>query len=167
MGYASHSETWSTAAIAPNAAAHVADVEVDPETGAVKLLNYTVFQDVGFCLNPDQVAGQLQGGATQGIGWALSEGYLFDDSGAVCNANLLDYRLPSAVDVPRIGAEMVEVPSADHPYGIRAVGQVPIVPPAAAIANAISRATGIRPDALPMTPERLYLAMSKSGFTSL
>ena len=91
----------------------------------------------------------------------------FDDRGAVCNANLLDYRLPSAVDVPRIGAEMVEVPSADHPYGIRAVGQVPIVPPAAAIANAISRATGIRPDELPMTPERLYLAMSKSGFTSL
>jgi CO/xanthine dehydrogenase Mo-binding subunit len=167
MGYASNSETWSTAAIAPNAAAHVADVEVDPETGAVKLLNYTAFQDVGFCLNPDQVAGQLQGGATQGIGWALSEGYLFDDRGAVCNANLLDYRLPSAVDVPRIGAEMVEVPSADHPYGIRAVGQVPIVPPAAAIANAISRATGIRPDELPMTPERLYLAMSKSGFTSL
>ncbi len=159
MGYASNSETWSTAAIAPNAAAHVADVEVDPETGEVKLLHYTAFQDVGFCINPDQVAGQLQGGATQGIGWALSEGYLFDDTGAVRNANLLDYRLPSAVDVPQIGAEMVEVPSSDHPYGVRAVGQAPIVPPAAALANAISRATGIRPDELPMTPERLYLAM--------
>ncbi len=159
MGYASNSETWSTAAIAPNAAAHVVDVEVDPETGEVKLLNYTTFQDVGFCLNPDQVAGQLQGGATQGIGWALSEGYLFDDNGAVRNANLLDYRLPSAADLPPIGAEMVEVPSKDHPYGVRAVGQVPIVPPAAAIANAISQAVGIRPDELPMTPESLYLAI--------
>jgi CO/xanthine dehydrogenase Mo-binding subunit len=161
MGYGSSRETWSTVAIATNAAAHVADVEVDPDTGAVKLLHYTAFQDVGYCINPDQVAGQLQGGATQGIGWALSEGYLFDDNGAVRNANLLDYRLPSAVDVPPIGAEIVEVPSADHPYGIRAVGQVPIVPPAAAIANAISRATGIRLDALPMTPERLYFAMQQ------
>ena len=166
MGYASNSETWSAAAIAPNAAAHVADVEVDPETGEVIVLNYTTFQDVGFCINPDQVAGQLQGGATQGIGWALSEGYVFDDSGVVRNANLLDYRLPSAADVPLIGAEIVEMPSADHPYGIRAVGQAPIVPPAATLANAISRAVGIRPDELPMTPERLYAAMSKSGFTS-
>ena len=166
IGYASNSETWSTAAIAPNAAAHVADVEVDPETGEVTILNYTTFQDVGFSINPDQVAGQLQGGATQGIGWALSEGYVFDDNGVVRNANLLDYRLPSAVDVPLIGAEMVEMPSADHPYGVRAVGQAPIVPPAAALGNAISRAAGIRPDELPMTPERLYLAMSKSDFTS-
>ena len=166
MGYASNSETWSTAAIAPNAAAHVADVEIDPETGEVTILNYTTFQDVGFSINPDQVAGQLQGGATQGIGWALSEGYVFDDSGVVRNANLLDYRLPSAVDVPLIGAEMVEMPSADHPYGVRAVGQAPIVPPAAALGNAISRAAGIRPDELPMTPERLHVAMSKSDFTS-
>ncbi|PON15856.1 oxidoreductase [Candidatus Entotheonella serta] len=165
MGYASNSETWSTAAIAPNAAAHVADVEVDPETGEVTLLNYTAFQDVGFCINPDQVAGQLQGGATQGTGWALSEGYLFDDSGAVRNANLLDYRLPSAVDVPMIGAEIVEVPSADHPYGIRAVGQAPIVPPAAAVANAISRAAGIRPDELPMTPECLSNLIIQQGET--
>lgn len=159
MGYASNSETWSKAAIAPNAAAHVADVEVDPETGEVKLLNYTTFQDVGFCINPDQVAGQLQGGATQGIGWALSEGYLFDEIGAVRNANLLDYRLPSAADLPPIGAEMIEAPSKDHPYGVRAVGQAPIVPPAAAIGNAISQATGVRPDELPMTPERLFFAM--------
>ncbi len=159
MGYASNSETWSTAAIAPNAAAHVADVEVDPETGEITLLNYTTFQDVGCCINPDQVAGQLQGGATQGIGWALSEGYLFDDNGTVRNANLLDYRLPSAADLPHIGAEMIEAPSKDHPYGVRAVGQAPIVPPAATIANAVSRAIGIRPDELPMTPERLYLAI--------
>jgi CO/xanthine dehydrogenase Mo-binding subunit len=101
----------------------------------------------------------MQGGATQGIGWGLSETYLVDEKGAVRNANLLDYRLPSALDVPYITANVVEVPSSDHPYGIRAVGQVPIVPPAAALANAIYRATGVRLYELPMTGERLYRAM--------
>jgi CO/xanthine dehydrogenase Mo-binding subunit len=159
MGYGSASETFSSVALAPNAAVHVADVEVDRETGQVKILRYTTFQDVGLCVNPDQVEGQMQGGATQGIGWALAETYLFDASGAVQNANLLDYRLPSSLDVPYIAANVVEVPSGDHPYGIRAVGQVPIVPPAAALANAVYRAIGVRLQELPMTSERLYLAM--------
>ena len=159
MGYGSASETFSLVALAPNAAAHVADVEVDRETGQVKILRYTTFQDVGVCVNPDQVEGQMQGGATQGIGWGLAETCVFDDSGAVRNANLLDYRLPSALDVPYIAAHVVEIPSADHPYGIRAVGQVPIVPPAAALGNAIYRATGLRLYELPMTSERLYLAI--------
>ncbi|HSF32326.1 MAG TPA: xanthine dehydrogenase family protein molybdopterin-binding subunit [Candidatus Tectomicrobia bacterium] len=162
MSFASASETFSSVALAPNAAAHVVDVEVDRDTGQVKILRYTTFQDVGLCVNPDQVEGQMQGGATQGIGWALSETYLVDEKGAVRNANLLDYRLPSPLDVPYIAANVVEVPSSDHPYGIRAVGQVPIVPPAAALANAIYRATGVRLRELPMTAERLYLAM-KSG----
>jgi len=161
MGRGSASETFSTVALAPNAAAHVVDVEVDRDTGQVKILRYTAFQDVGLCVNPDQVEGQMQGGATQGIGWGLAETYLFDASGAVRNANLLDYRLPSALDVPYIVAHVVEVPSSDHPYGIRAVGQVPIVPPAAALANAIYRATGVRLQELPMTPERLYFAMKE------
>jgi xanthine dehydrogenase molybdenum-binding subunit len=129
----------------------------------VKILRYTTFQDVGLCVNPDQVEGQMQGGATQGIGWGLSETYLVDEKGAVRNANLLDYRLPSALDVPYITANVVEVPSSDHPYGIRAVGQVPIVPPAAALANAIYRATGVRLYELPMTGERLYRAMQSAG----
>ncbi len=159
MSFASASETFSSVALAPNAAAHVVDVEVDRDTGQVKILRYTTFQDVGLCVNPDQVEGQMQGGATQGIGWALSETYLVDDKGAVRNANLLDYRLPSTLDVPYIAANVVEVPSSDHPYGIRAVGQVPIVPPAAALANAIYRATDVRLRELPMTVERLYLAM--------
>jgi CO/xanthine dehydrogenase Mo-binding subunit len=102
----------------------------------------------------------MQGGATQGIGWALSEEYAFDDMGVLRNANLLDYRMPTSVDVPDIGANILEVPSGDHPYGIRAVGQVPIVPPAAAIANAIYGATGVRMRQLPMTPERLYWALT-------
>jgi CO/xanthine dehydrogenase Mo-binding subunit len=164
MGYGSASETFSTVAIAPNAAAHVVDVEVDKETGQVKVLRYTAFQDVGLCINPDQVEGQMQGGATQGIGWALSEICAFDNMGMLRNAHLLDYRLPTSLDVPGIEANIVEVPSPDHPYGLRAVGQVPIVPPAAAIANAIYRATGVRMRELPITPERLYRAL-QSGNT--
>jgi CO/xanthine dehydrogenase Mo-binding subunit len=162
MGYGSNSETFSTVAIAPNAAAHVVDVEVDRGTGQVTLLRYTAFQDVGLCVNPDQVEGQMQGGATQGVGWALSELCAFDNTGVLRSANLLDYRLPTSLDVPGIAAQVVEIPSADHPYGIRAVGQVPIVPPAAAIANAIARATGIRLRELPMTPERLYWAVKQA-----
>jgi CO/xanthine dehydrogenase Mo-binding subunit len=165
MGYGSNSETFSTVAIAPNAAVHVADVEVDRDTGAVKILRYTTFQDVGLCINPDQVEGQMQGGATQGLGWALSEGYAFDGQGALQNANLLDYRIPTSMDVPHIAANVVEVPSDDHPYGIRAVGQVPIVPPAATIANAIARATGVRLRELPMTPERLHRALKQAQGT--
>jgi CO/xanthine dehydrogenase Mo-binding subunit len=163
LGYGSASETFSAVAIAPNAAVHVVDVEVDRDTGQVKILRYNTFQDVGRCINPDQVEGQMQGGATQGIGWALSERYAFDDTGAVQNARLLDYRLPSSLDVPYIATHVIEVPSSDHPYGIRAVGQVPIVPPAAALANAIYRATGVRMRELPMTPERLYWAMKYDG----
>lgn len=159
MGYGSASETFSTVAIAPNAAVHVADVEVDRDTGDVKILRYTTFQDVGLCINPDQVEGQMQGGATQGIGWALSEVCAFDDHGVLQNAHLLDYRIPTSLDVPRIEAHVVEEPSSDHPYGIRAVGQVPIVPPAAALANAIYRAVGVRLQELPMTPESLHRAL--------
>ncbi len=163
LGYGSASETFSSVALAPNAAAHVVDVEVDRDTGQVKILRYTTFQDVGLCVNPDQVEGQMQGGATQGIGWGLSEAYIVDDTGAMRNANLLDYRLPSSLDVPYIATNVVEVPSSDHPYGIRAVGQVPIVPPAAALANAIYRATGVRLWELPMTSERLYRAMKQAS----
>jgi CO/xanthine dehydrogenase Mo-binding subunit len=165
MGYGSASETFDTVAIAPNAAVHIADVEVDPGTGQVTLLHYTTFQDVGLCVNPDQVEGQMQGGATQGIGWALSETYSYNELGVLQNANLLDYRLPTSVDVPSIGANVIEMPSDDHPYGIRAVGQVPIVPPAAAIANAIASATGIRMRELPMTPERVFDALQQSTAT--
>jgi CO/xanthine dehydrogenase Mo-binding subunit len=165
MGYGSNSETFSTVALAPNAAAHVVDLEVDPDTGQVQILRYTTFQDVGLCVNPAQVEGQMQGGATQGIGWALSEICAFDERGVLQHAHLLDYRLPTSLDVPSIETNVVENPSPDHPYGIRAVGQVPIVPPAAALANAIYRATGVRLRELPMTPERLYRAM-RAGYVA-
>jgi len=155
-GSASVSESFSSVAIAPNAALHVADVEVDSETGKVDILRYTTFQDAGMAVNPIQVEGQMQGGATQGIGWALSEGYEYDEAGSMENATLLDYRLPTAVDVPLIATEILEIPSADHPLGIRAVGQVPIVPPAAALANAIHDAVGVRMSELPMNPQRVF-----------
>jgi CO/xanthine dehydrogenase Mo-binding subunit len=162
MAYGSNSETFTTVALAPNAAAHVVDLEVDPDTGQVQILRYTTFQDVGLCVNPAQVEGQMQGGATQGIGWALSEVCAFDERGVLQQAHLLDYRIPTSLDVPNIDTNVIENPSPDHPYGIRAVGQVPIVPPAAAVANAIYRATGVRLQELPMTPERLYRAMRQA-----
>jgi CO/xanthine dehydrogenase Mo-binding subunit len=143
---------------APAYAAHVADVEVDPDTGKVKILRYTCFQDVGRAINPAQVEGQLQGGAVQGIGWALNEEYVFD-KGILRNANLLDYRCPVALDLPMIDTVLIEVPASDGPYGIRGTGEVPIVPPGAALANAIYRAVGVRLDELPMTPERIFWAM--------
>jgi CO/xanthine dehydrogenase Mo-binding subunit len=156
------SEIPDGAAIAPNATAHVVDVEVDPETGKVDLLRYTTFQDAGLAVNPAQVEGQMQGGATQGIGWALSEGYDYDEDGRLQNSTLLDYRLPTSMDVPFIDTEIIEIPSEAHPLGIRAVGQAPIVPPAGAIANAIYNAVGVRMRQLPMKPETVYLAIRDS-----
>lgn len=144
-------------------AAHIADVEVDSETGKVKVLRYTAFQDVGKALNPTQVEGQMQGGAFQGIGWALTESYCYVD-GKLTNPNLLDYRIPTALDLPMIDTEIIEVPISDDAYGARGVGEVPIVPPAAAIANAIYWAVGVRMRNLPMTPEAVFWAIQeKSG----
>ena len=138
---------------------HIADVEVDPETGKVTLLRYTVVQDVGKAINPVQVEGQLQGGATQGIGWALFEGYDYNDQGQMRNANLLDYKLPTALDLPPIDTVLVEVPYPGHPFGARGVGEVPIMPPPAAIAEAIYHAVGARVTTLPMTPAHILEAL--------
>jgi CO/xanthine dehydrogenase Mo-binding subunit len=147
--------------MAPATAGHVADVEVDPDTGKVKLLRYTSFQDVGFALNPAMVEGQMQGGATQGIGWALSEEFIYDSSGAMKNATFLDYRMPTALDVPPLDCEIIEVPASEAagPYGIRGAGEMGIVIPPAAISNAITRGTGVRLTELPMTPERVFWAL--------
>lgn len=141
-------------------AGHVVDVEVDIETGKVSILRYTTFQDVGKAINPVQVEGQMQGGAVQGIGWALTEYYHYKD-GVLKNPTLLDYRIPTSLDIPMIDTEIIEVPASDGPYGVRGVGEVPIVPPAAALANAIYRATGTRMYSLPMTPEEVFKATRK------
>ena len=140
---------------------HLVDVEVDPETAKVTILRYTAIQDAGCAIHPSYVEGQMQGGAVQGIGWALNEEYLFDEQGRMQNANFLDYRMPTALDVPMIETIIVEVPNPAHPYGVRGVGETPIVAPPAAIANAIYRATGVRMGELPMSPPRLWAAMAK------
>ncbi len=138
-------------------AAHVADVLIDPETGKVTILRYTAFHDVGKAINPALVEGQMQGGAAQGIGWALTEYYDYDKA-RLRNPTLLDYCMPTALDLPMLDTEIVEVPAPDGPYGARGVGEVPIVPPGRALANAIYRATGQRMYSLPMTPEEIFQA---------
>jgi CO/xanthine dehydrogenase Mo-binding subunit len=134
---------------------HIVDVEVDPETGKVEILRYTAVQDAGTAIHPSYVEGQMQGGAVQGIGWALNEEYYYNEPGQMLNASFLDYRMPTTLDVPMIDTIIVEVPNPGHPYGVRGVGEVPIVPPLAAIANAVYRATGVRQTKLPMSPRRI------------
>lgn len=134
---------------------HIVDVEVDPDTGKVQVLRYTAAQDVGTAIHPAYVEGQIQGGVVQGIGWALNEEYVYDESGRMLNASFLDYRMPTSLDVPNIDTILVEVPNPGHPYGVRGVGEVPIVPPLAAMANAIADATGHRFTSLPISPRRV------------
>jgi CO/xanthine dehydrogenase Mo-binding subunit len=143
----------------PTFATHIVDVEVDPETGKVQILRYTAVQDAGTAVHPSYVEGQIQGGAVQGIGWALNEEYVYDEAGRLLNASFLDYRIPTCADVPLIEAVIVEVPSPKHPYGVRGVGEVSIVPPPAAIANAIFQAVGVRMNVLPMSPARVLEAL--------
>ncbi len=145
----------------PAFATHIVDVEVDAETGKVTILRYTAVQDVGHAIHPSYVEGQIQGGVAQGVGWALNEEYFYDKDGHLLNGSLLDYRMPTALDLPMIDAVMVEVPNTIHPFGVRGVGEVPIVPPAAALANAIYNATGLRMSELPMNPGRVALSIAK------
>ncbi|HEY8744868.1 MAG TPA: xanthine dehydrogenase family protein molybdopterin-binding subunit, partial [Chloroflexota bacterium] len=142
-------------------ATHVVDVEVDPDTGKVQILRYTAVQDAGTAIHPSYVEGQMHGGAAQGIGWALNETYDYDVNGRMRNASLLDYRQPTTLDVPMVEAVIVEVPNPGHPYGVRGVGEVAIVPPLAAIANAIYRATNQRLRELPMSPAVVLRATGK------
>jgi xanthine dehydrogenase molybdenum-binding subunit len=140
---------------------HLVDVEVDPDTGKVTILRYTAVQDAGKAIHPSYVEGQMQGGSVQGIGWALNEEYFYDDRGAMRNASYLDYRMPTALDLPMIETIIVEVPNPAHPYGVRGVGETPIVAPPAALAAAIHRATGVRMRELPMSPPKVWKAMAE------
>ena len=148
---------------APGFTAQVADVEVDTESGRVTLKDFAIVQDVGFAINPMSVEGQMEGGAVQGMGIGLWEEYLYDDSGHLRNAGLLDYRMPTAMDVPDIDSVIVEVPSDDGPYGARGVGEPSITAGGAAIANAIADALGVRVTEMPASPERVLRAMGKVG----
>jgi len=143
----------------PGFGAHICDVEVDRETGQTTILRYTAVQDVGRAIHPAYVEGQIQGGAVQGIGWALNEEYIYDKNGRMDNSGFLDYRVPVASDLPMIDAVLVEVPNTRHPFGVRGVGEVPIVPPMGAIGNAVRDAIGIRLHSLPMSPPKVRAAL--------
>jgi CO/xanthine dehydrogenase Mo-binding subunit len=147
----------------PGFATHLCDVEVDPETGRVDVIRYTAVQDAGRAIHPGYVEGQMQGGVAQGVGWALNEEYVYDEQGVLQNPGFLDYRMPVASDLPMIDTVVVEVPNPNHPYGVRGVGETPIVPPLAAVANAVARATGVRMAALPISPPRLLAALESGA----
>ena len=146
----------------PSFGTHVVDVDVDRETGRVEILRYTAVQDAGKAVHPGYVEGQMQGGAVQGIGWALNEEYVYDENGKLENPGFLDYRIPVCSDVPMIDTVIVEVPNPTHPYGVRGVGETPIIPPMAAIANAVEGALGIRFTELPMSPPRVLKAVDEA-----
>jgi CO/xanthine dehydrogenase Mo-binding subunit len=142
----------------------IADVEVDPDTGKVTVLRFTAVQDAGKAIHPSYVEGQMQGGVVQGIGWALNEEYFMSDRGSMVNSSFLDYRMPISLDLPMIETVIVEVANPGHPFGVRGVGEVPIVPPMAAIANAICDAIGVRMEHLPMSPGAILEALwAKNG----
>ena len=148
---------------APGFVTHICDIEVDKETGRSKVVRYTTIQDAGKAVHPSYVEGQMQGGAAQGIGWALNEEYLFDAEGKMENPGFLDYRMPVASDLPMIDTVIIEVPNPTHPYGVRGVGESPIVPPLATVANAMHDATGVRFDTLPLSPPRVLEGLAKNG----
>jgi CO/xanthine dehydrogenase Mo-binding subunit len=160
-GPMSVSVSMDTKGAIPTFGTHIVDVEVDTDTGKVQILRYTATQDVGRAIHPSYVEGQIQGGVAQGVGWALNEEYFYDKDGHLLNASLLDYRMPTALDLPMIETVIVEVPNPNHPYGVKGVGEVPIVPPAAAVANAIYNAVGVRMNVLPMKPGNVLKALGK------
>ncbi len=143
----------------PMYATHIARVAVDPETGEVYVLDYVAIQDVGFAINPAEVEGQIHGGVAQGLGWALFEGLVYDEHGQALTSTLMDYALPHSVDVPVITPILVEAPSALGPFGAKGVGEPPVVPVGAAIANAVYDAVGVRAASLPITAESLFAAL--------
>ena len=147
--------------VGPGFATTLVDVEVDPDTGKVHLLRVTVAQDAGKAIHPSYVEGQMQGGTVQGLGWALNEEYFYDDKGTLRNSGFLDYRMPTCLDLPMIETCIVEEANPGHPLGVRGVGEVSIVPPVAAVANAIFHAVGVRMTETPMAPPKLLKAMLK------
>ena len=149
--------------LAPLTSAHLVHVRVDRESGAVRVIRYVIAQDVGRALNPAIVEGQLHGGATQGLGWALREAMVYDDSGQLLTGTFLDYALPLAPDAPVFETIIVEVPAPDGPYGAKGIGEGPVCGAAAAVANALADATGVRYRTLPMTPQRVWRGLVEAG----
>lgn len=139
----------------PGAAAHLARVRVDRETGDVRIVRYVAVQDVGRAINPAEVEGQIEGGVVQGVGWALYEGIVYDENGTVLTASFLDYAMPHMNAVPEIETIVLEVPAPEGPFGLKGVGEPPVVPGAGAIANAVADAVGVRLHTIPLTAEEI------------
>ena len=156
------SSSLNSTSAAPAFGVHICDAEVDKETGRTTITRYTAIQDAGKAIHPDYVEGQMQGGAVQGIGWALNEEYLYNDEGALENPGFLDYRIPVASDLPFIDTVIVEVPNPLHPRGAKGAGEVPIVPPMPAIAEAVYQSTGVRFRDLPLNPPTIVAGLSKA-----
>jgi CO/xanthine dehydrogenase Mo-binding subunit len=146
----------------PSFHAHAVDLSVDPETGEVAIHKYVVAQDVGFAMNPKYIEGQIEGGVAQGLGQALSEEIVYE-GGRVLNANLTDYKMPTTLDVPPVETILVQHPSLVGPYGAKGVGEPPNIEPPAAVANAVAAATGLRMTSLPITAEKIVLALREAG----
>jgi CO/xanthine dehydrogenase Mo-binding subunit len=142
-------------------AVHICDLEIDPDTGKTDVIRYTAVQDVGKAVHPSYVEGQIQGGVAQGVGWALNEEYFISDDGSMANHTFLDYRMPTALDMPMLDTIMVEVPNPLHPFGVRGVGEVPLAPPLPAAANAVKDATGKRFLDLPIKPGRIIAGLAE------
>ncbi len=151
-------EPVTTLKPAPAFAVHLVDLKLDAETGKVEILRYTAAQDCGRAVNPPSVEGQIQGGIAQGVGWALTEEMIYAADGRLLNPTFLDYRMPVALDLPRLETILVEVPAEDGQYGIRGVGEAPIVPSSAAIGAAFRRLIGTRLSCCPMNPETVCQA---------
>ena len=153
------SSSLNSTSASPGFGVHICDAEVDKETGRTTITRYTVIQDAGKAIHPTYVEGQMQGGAAQGIGWALNEEYVYNDQGVLENAGFLDYRIPVASDLPFIDTVIVEVPNPLHPYGVKGVGEVPIVPPMPAVAQAVFDSGNIRVMDLPLNPAKVAAAI--------
>ena len=156
------SASATSTGVGPVIAGNIIDVEVDPDTGKVDILRCTAFIDSGTSVHPSYVEGQMQGGTVQGLGWAMSEDYTYADDGRMLNSSFLDYRMPTALDLPMIDTVVVEVPNPRHPYGLRGVGEAPLIPPLAALHNAIYHAVGVRVNKLPMSPTAVLEALQEA-----
>ncbi len=148
--------------VGPIFAGNIVDVEVDPDTGKVDILRFTAFLDAGMAVHPSFVEGQIQGATVQGIGWAMNEEYFYTPDGTMANSSFLDYRMPTSLDLPMIEAVIIEVPNPRHPFGLRGVGEGPIIPPLAALGNAVSHATGVRMTKLPLSPTNIMAAIEEA-----
>ncbi len=162
-GGISASESVNPQSFGGSFAGNIVDLEVDPETGKTEVTRFTAVQDVGKAIHPSYVEGQMQGGSVQGIGWALNEEYYMNDDGGMVNSTLLDYRMPTSLDLPMIDTVIVEVANPGHPYGVRGVGEANIIPPTPAIANALQQAIGTRLFETPMNPVAIVAATEANG----